>query len=287
MDVLLLFDYLPQNLRNIAYRMPEEFRRCGEEIRLRSNRPMVAYMNGKSYKVSADGRLSQSEGFIITKEMLDLCFDSFTKMSPYAFANELSEGYITVEGGHRIGLCGRRTGSGVREITSVNMRIARQIKGCADDIYEKLLPFENTLVISPPGTGKTTLLRDIARRLSDDGAKVAISDERCEIGASFRGELQMDVGENTDVLSGFPLYDATRMLLRVMSPEVIVTDELGSEKDYSAICEMMKSGVKVLASAHGSTKQDVKMRLGLMAEFFKRFVIIEKTGGVRSVIVDS
>ena len=287
MDVLLLFDYLPQTLRNIAYRMPREFRVRGEEIRLRSGMPVVAYMDGTLFKVKENGSLSEDGGFTVTKEMMDSCFDRFTKMSPYAFTREISEGYITVEGGHRIGLCGKKSGDGIREITSVNLRIARSITGCSDGVYKQLVPFENTLVISPPGVGKTTLLRDIARKLSDSGLKVGICDERCEIAGCFKGELSHDVGLNTDVLSGFSVLDGTMMLLRTMSPQIIVADEIGSEDDFNALCAMTKAGVKVLASVHGRDKEDVTKRIGNITDFFKKFVVIEKTGGVRNVRMDS
>ena len=287
MDILLLFDYLPQELRNIAYKMPQEFRMSGEEIRLRVNLPMTAHLGGRAYQVLKSGELADSGGVIITREILDCCFDRFTKMSPYAFAEELSEGYITVEGGHRIGICGKKSGGMIREITSVNMRIAREVKGCSDGVFDKLLPFNNTLVISPPGAGKTTLLRDVARRLSDMGTKVAVADERCEIGACFRGVPQHDVGVNTDILSGFPISDAVMMLLRTMSPQVIVTDELGSAEDYATVCAMTKAGVKILASAHGNSREEVCQRLGKMTAFFKNYVIIDNMDGSRNVRIDS
>lgn len=286
MDVLLLFDYLPQTLRNIAYRMPLDFRQRGEELRLRVGKPVVAVMDGKLYRVSENGFFSDSGGFIVTRDMMNMCFDSFTKMSPYAFANELSEGYITVEGGHRIGLCGKKSGDGMRDITSVNMRISRSVTGCSDCIFEALLPFENTLVISPPGVGKTTLLRDISRNLSEYGKKVAICDERCEIAACFKGDLQHDVGVNTDVLSGFSVYEGSMMLLRTMSPDIIVADELGTERDYNALCSMTKAGVKVLASVHGRNREDVTERLSRITAFFQNFIVIENTDGIRNVRMD-
>lgn len=287
MDILLLFDYLPRELRNLMYKLPVSFRQRGEEIRLRVMRPVTVHMDGKSFFVSAEGTLSENAGITVSREMLDSCFESFTKMSPYAFSDELAEGFVTVEGGHRIGICGRKSGRVMRDISSVNIRIAREVKGCSDSVFEKLLPFENTLVISPPGAGKTTLLRDIARRLSDSGIRVSVADERCEIGAVFKGVPQHDVGMNTDILSGFSVYEAVMILLRTMSPGVIVTDEIGSDKDCEAVCEMTKSGVKVLASAHGTGREDVMKRYSKLCSMFEKFVVIENKGGIRNAVLDN
>lgn len=283
MDILLLFDYFPKTLRNIAYRMPQEFRERGEEIRIRINRPLKVFIDGKSLCVMPDGSICESGGFVVTPDLMKACFDRFTEMSPYAFADELSNGYITVEGGHRIGFCGKKYGSTMRDISSINIRISRDIYGVSEAL--DVFPLSSTLVISPPGGGKTTFLRDAARRISNGGKKVCIIDERCEIGAAFRGVPQHDVGENTDVLSGFLMADGIMTALRTMGPDVLVTDEIGGKSDEEAIAAALKCGVKLLASAHGSSRAEAVSRLGGIAEIFGKFVVIENNGGVRRVSV--
>lgn len=283
MDILLLFDYFPKALRNIAYRMPQEFRERGEEIRIRINRPLKVFIDGKNLCVMPDGSFGESGGFIVTQDLMKECFDRFTEMSPYAFADELSNGYITVEGGHRIGFCGKKYGNTMRDISSINIRISRDIYGVSEAF--EIFPLLSTLVISPPGGGKTTFLRDAARRISNGGKKVCIIDERCEIGAAFRGVPQHDVGENTDVLSGFLMADGIMTALRTMGPDVLVTDEIGGKSDEAAIAAALKCGVKILASAHGSSCEEAVSRLGGIAEVFEKFVVIENNGGVRSVSV--
>lgn len=283
MDILLLFDYLPKVLRNIAYRMPREFRERGEEIRIRANRPLKAVIDGKSFSVEENGAFCESGGFIVSPGLIKACFEQFTAMSPYAFESEIANGYITVEGGHRIGFCGTKTGKTMRDISSFNIRISREVRGVSDEV--DFSDIKNTLVISPPGGGKTTFLRDAARRISNCGKKVCIIDERCEIAASFRGVLQHDVGENTDVLSGFLLSEGIMTALRTMGPDIIVTDEIGGREDEDAISAALKSGVKVLASAHGGSKDEAIFRLGDLANSFERFIIIEKQCDVRRVLV--
>lgn len=280
LDVLMLFDYFPKNLRNIAYRMPHSFRERGEELRIRTNRPLKAHMDGRTFCVNTDGSFSENGGFCVPHELVKECFDRFTEMSPYAFADELSNGYVTVGGGHRIGFCGKKYADTMRDISSVNVRIAREVCGASEGCA--VLPLCNMLVISPPGAGKTTFLRDAARRISDSGIRVCVVDERCEIGAVFHGVPQHDVGENTDILSGFSLAEGIIKVIRTMRPELIVTDEIGGEEDEAAIAAALKSGVKILASAHGDDKNDVFRRLGKISGVFEKVVAIENVCGVRS-----
>ena len=188
--------------------------------------------------------------------------------SLYAFEDTLAEGYITLPGGARVGMGGGfvRTGSGFRilEPTSFCFRIPREVVGCGERVLQRLWQgkqFANTLVISPPGMGKTTLIRDLARLLSEGvpghrPLSVAVVDTRMEIAAARSGVPQLSVGCRTDVLSGCPKDTGMRIAVRTLAPDVIVCDEIGTEADAMALRLAAVSGVSVLASAHGRDDSD-------------------------------
>lgn len=296
--MLALFDYFPQPLRMLLYRMPVFARDELEEIRLRSNRGLQIRLRSGMFFADKQGQLlPQSQGaFIVGKSHLSSCLEQFTASSLYAWEHELSCGYLTLEGGHRVGFCGTCTVkegrvTGVRDISSINVRIARQMKGVSDELMPYLTREErvkNTLIISPPGCGKTTLLRDIARNLSDgfegfEGVDVAVADERGEIGATCRGTVGNDLGIRTDVLDGCPKAEGMVMLLRTMSPRVLMTDEIGSEQDADAISQALRSGVSVIASAHGRDRRDVFDRMPGLVRLFDVFVTLECKDGVHQI----
>lgn len=210
---------------------------------------------------------------VATQEDLQHLVSAFSGSSLYAFEEELKQGFITLPGGHRVGFSGKalldNAGMvrGLKYISSVCLRVARSVPGCADRLMTHILdsggnPY-NTLLISPPQAGKTTLLRDIARQLSCRGKRVCVIDERSEIAGCFQGQPQLDVGPRTDVLDGCPKAQGMLMALRSLSPEVLVTDEIGRVEDALAIEEALNSGVRVVATAHGCSYEDVAMRPGL------------------------
>lgn len=296
--MLALFDYFPQPLRMILYRLPEYAREELEEIRLRTGRGLQIRLGSGLFYADKQGRLlATSEGaFVVGKSHLSACLEQFTASSLYAWEHELSRGYVTLEGGHRVGFCGTcmikdERISGIRDITSMNVRVARQIIGVADPLMPCLVKGErvkNTLIISPPGCGKTTLLRDIARNLSNgfdrfSGTDVAVADERGELGAVFHGELGNDLGSRTDVLHCGPKGESMMMLLRSMSPKVLMTDEIGSFQDELAIRQAILSGVSVICSAHGSDRQEIFSRMPDIGKLFELFITLEYKDGVHRI----
>jgi stage III sporulation protein AA len=191
--------------------------------------------------------------------------------SMYAHEEELRQGYLTLKGGHRVGITGEAVMEQgmvkrIKNISSFNIRISRQIKGAADHIMK--YAGKNLLLISPPCMGKTTLLRDILRQLADTpGENVGIVDERSEIAACYRGRPSNDCGERVDVLDGCPKAEGMLMLLRSMSPTVIGVDELGQNEDVEAVLRIVGSGVRIIATVHGDNMQQIQNKRVFAALF--------------------
>ena len=254
------------------------------EIRLRAEAPIVV-ISEKTY-------MGEKK---IDSTMISQTAQRFCQNSLYARQEELRNGFVTLPGGHRAGFCGRAVMEGGRvraltDISSINLRIAHEIRGAADKVLPSLLSgndIYNTLIVSPPGSGKTTLLRDIARQIGNPeyGFRVGIADERGEIAAMHRGVPQNDIGIFTDVYDGFPKADAIMMLLRGMAPKVVITDELGSEADEEAVRALVHRGVRVICSLHGAGREDALSRPGVGA--LLRQGILKKVvtlGGVGKII---
>ncbi|MBE6008350.1 MAG: stage III sporulation protein AA, partial [Lachnospiraceae bacterium] len=243
-----------------------------------------------------DGRITGKENaFIPSAKDIALTAEILGGYSLYAFDEEIKNGFITIEGGHRVGICGKVVADGgkiktLRNISSLNFRLARQIKGCGDEALKYITykgRFFNTLIISPPGGGKTTVLRDVIRRVSDGfgdfkGMTVGVCDERSEIAASFRGRAVNDIGIRTDVVDSCPKSKGMMILLRSMSPEVIAADEIGSEEDMVAIRTAVLSGVKLICTSHGEDIKDAERYKGI----FERYVLLygpQRVGGIKAV----
>jgi stage III sporulation protein AA len=227
--------------------------------------------------------------------------DQITNHSMYTMEEELRRGFITIAGGHRIGLAGRTVLSGgkvehIRDISGFNIRIAREVCGAADPVLPQLLDFKqnsvlHTLILSPPQHGKTTLIRDLARQISNGtwghpearwpGLKVGIVDERSEIAGSRNGVPSYDVGPRTDVMDGCPKAEGMMMMIRSMSPEVLVVDEIGRLEDAEALAEALHAGVRVIATAHGSSLDDLSSRPALskllQSGFFQMYVVLRRS----------
>ena len=213
--------------------------------------------------------------YIVNQTEILQILEKICENSIYAYKNQICNGYITIKGGHRIGI----TGSAVVEnekiinikyITSLNFRIARQVLNCSNKIIgqvidEKNQDIYNTLIVSPPGRGKTTILRDLIRKLSNGideinfkGRTCGVVDERGEIAAMYKGVPQNDIGIRTDIIENISKAKGIKILIRTMAPEIIACDEIGSKEDVEAIQEAIISGVKGIFTMHGRTLEDVK-----------------------------
>ncbi len=262
------------------------------EIRFRAQRPVMLYYSHGSFYLKRNGGVCKNENdalFYSQKEISSLV-SAFCKSSVYAYENEIKEGFITINGGHRVGISGKAVTNenGIKNIirfSGVNIRIAREFKNCADGcirhIYEDKRIY-NTVIISPAGVGKTTVLRDIARQLSKN-FKVSVIDERSEIAASVDGVPQFDVGVQTDVLDGFPKPEGIMCALRSLSPDVIITDEIGTERDMSAIKNLLSGGCKTVATMHGYSIEEAVSKKKELLELFERAILLERKKGVPEV----
>ncbi len=245
----------------------------------------------------------QAQAHLVTKDEIRETMEYVSHYSLYAYEQEMRQGFITIEGGHRVGVMGKAILEGdkvknLQYISSVNIRMAHEVLGCAD----KVLPFLtknrqicHTLVISPPRCGKTTLIRDLIRQISDGntyikGCTVGVVDERSEIGGCYLGIAQNQLGMRTDILDGCPKAEGMIMLIRSMAPQVIAVDEIGAPEDIHAIEYAMQCGCKMIASVHGMSMDEAKDKpvLGKLIKErrFERYIILgneKKPGEIREV----
>lgn len=271
-----------------------------EEIRLRIGRPILFRIGMQEFTADQDGRATTQleKGYIITRQDLDRTLQVLSQSSLYAWEEELRHGFITIPGGHRVGITGRgvldkgriRT---LKDISGLNYRISREIIGCSQQVLPYLLQdgrLLHTLIIAAPQCGKTTLLRDLIRQLSNgnpdlglSGVNVGLVDERSEIAGMYLGEPQYDLGLRTDVLDACPKAEGMMMLIRSMSPRIIATDEIGRQEDVTAIHHALQAGVTVLTTVHGASYEELQKRpvLGelLNWRFFQRLVFLSRRKG--------
>ncbi|GIP20223.1 stage III sporulation protein AA [Paenibacillus sp. J22TS3] len=304
----------PEQLARMLRLLPAELLSQLEEIRIREGRALEVNASGRYYFVTESGELSRDPGTAYKpgREDTHRLLDQITNHSLYTMEEELRRGFITVSGGHRIGLAGRTVLSGgrvehIRDISGFNMRIAREVRGIGDAVLPQLLDFKHrsvkhTLILSPPQQGKTTLLRDLARQISLGswgnpeakwpGLKVGIIDERSEIAGSKRGVPSFDVGPRTDVMDACPKAEGIMMMIRSMSPDVLIVDEIGRQEDVEALAEALHAGVRVIATAHGSEVGELMHRPSLAKlvdpPFFQMYVVLTRTDkGVSFKLMDN
>lgn len=235
---------------------------------------------GQGAAVTLGDRIWQGEYRLSPRDVLQAA-QALTGYALAARQEELSRGFVPLAGGHRLGICGVMGPKGFREITSLCVRLAHEIKGVGKDVF-LLLQDASVLIIGPPGAGKTTLLRDVIRLFSLDGIQVGVADERGEIAGCRDGIPQLDVGPNTDVITGMDKAKALLLLIRAMAPQVVATDEIGGPEDAAAIMEAARCGVRVIATVHGKSVQEVRRRQGMEALFqqgaFQKTVVLTAPG---------
>lgn len=266
------------------------------EIRLRLGRPLQIIARGR--KGFSNDILAAS--YTLTKEDLEQILLALSSGSFYTLEEDLPYGYTTIQGGHRIGFAGQVVAKKghietLNPIAFMNIRLAREIKGLARPYIPYLFDREkghihNTLIIAPPGAGKTTFLRDLIRISSSGdkqlgllGKKVGLVDERSELAGCYQGVPQLDVGGRTDVLANCPKNQGLLLLIRAMSPEILACDELGQREDYESLMEISRGGVQLLATIHGHSYEDLvgrpSLKKILASKFFQRFLILSLKNG--------
>lgn len=253
-----VFQCFPETIRRQVERLPQSDRENIEEIRVYRGKEVQLFSQG--CRISLHGKISGAD--------INNLLSQLMKFSYYAYEEDIAKGFITIDGGHRVGICGKGVIEDgritmLRDISSLNIRYAKEIPGCSDKIlryavHPQTRTLQNLLIVSPPGCGKTTLLRDLAKNLSEAGYRVGICDERSEIAGMSGGQSSYTFGTMVDVLDGCPKAEAMVMMIRAMSPQVIITDEIATRADGEAIRTCMASGVKVITTIHGSCTEDLQ-----------------------------
>lgn len=298
-----IYPLLPPKIADVLKNISDNQIEYLTELRLRANKPLLLVLGSEDFMISLTGRLvtDRREACLCTQDDIVRTFQLICRNSIYALEQELKLGFLTVKGGHRIGLAGQavtREGQlkAIKNISSLNIRLAREIKGCGDLILPYIIQDKkrvlSTLIISPPRCGKTTILRDLIRSLSTRsdkfiGVQVGVVDERSEIAACLSGVPTVELGERIDVLDGCPKSEGMLILIRSMSPHVIATDELGRQEDAFAVREALNAGISVIATVHGRDANEVLNRpyIGDLIEkrFFERYVILTDNPTVGTV----
>lgn len=283
-----------KNIRRLLEETPIDYDKL-YEIRLRVGRPLFLISSRGEFFLKRSGNFSREPGedYLVTQEDLRETLEYVSGYSLYAYEDEIRQGYLSVQGGHRVGVTGKVILDGdrirgMKYISCINLRLAHQIPGCADAVMPYIRTKDwtaHTLVISPPRCGKTTLLRDMIRQLSNGrgdvpGLTVAVVDERSELAGCYQGIPQNDLGMRTDVLDSCPKAEGMQMLIRSMSPSVVAVDELGKEEDFKAVESVIHCGCKLIATAHGNSVEDVLStpffsRLKEM-KVFERYIVLGK-----------
>jgi len=290
----MLKDFLPKKICDCLYlRITDE---DINEIRFRLNCPITIKCNLKTYFLSDNGLCgSPSTALYTTKEMLEDIVFKASEFSMYSVSEQLKQGFITVDGGVRLGVCGEVAPEGneikaIKNITSICVRVPHEIKGISKSVFNQIVNDDkvlNTLVISPPGAGKTTLLRDLVYQISYHNYpyNVFIADERGElVGGS---KLPFNLGYFYDCLSFVKKSKSMLLGLRSMSPDIVVTDEIGENDDCDAILKLMTCGVSVIASVHADSIEDLRKKPALLelidGKYFDRFIVLSKRDGVGTI----
>lgn len=267
--------HLSAGLRCRLLQIPDDIKKDVQEIRIRALRPLTLVCHSGILFVTQSGRTTYlyNEGLhMVEKSEVEESFRVICGYSVHSHKDEIINGYITLPGGHRAGLCGTAAVEnnkiiGIRNISSINLRIARQVKGIADRVLDIAFPrgrWDSLLIAGPPSSGKTTVLRDLTAQLASGQLgkymKTTVVDERGELAAVYAGQAQNDVGVNCDILDGYPKANGIMIALRTLSPDIIVCDELGGDDDVRAVEAGVNAGVKFLATVHAGSKEELMRR---------------------------
>lgn len=256
------------------------------DIRLKKGSPLLVTVDGEKEFLSPNGAFTTPEKavFVYDDDVLEV-FSAACRHSVYAYEEEIRNCFITMSGGHRVGIAGTcvlKNGivASVKEISGLNIRVCREVIGCAEGIVPSILSkgrVKNTMIISPPGYGKTTILRDIARILSLKKINVCVIDERAEICAMHNGISAYNLGYCVDVLNCFPKAEGVLRAIRTLAPDVIIMDEIASEKEMESIKSGLNSGVAFIVSAHAESKEDLDKR-GIYYGFVQKLITLTGVG---------
>ncbi len=296
----MLCKIFPDRIQRMLLVLDDSVQRSAQEIRLRVNRPIHICIGAENLFITPKGKVTkqlQPDCVAITADELREVFRAVCGYSVHSHQAEIAQGFVAFAGGHRVGLCGTAVINdgaieGMRDVSSLNIRIAKQVFGCAAEVLKYTdYGCKGILLAGPPSSGKTTILRDLARQLSSGVAcpvkKVSLIDERAEFAAMWQGIPQNDVGITTDILSGYNKRDGILMAVRTLSPDIIICDEIGREADIDALKTGATCGVKLIASVHASSMEEVLSKpfvkeLAFLGAF-KTVVLLEGRSNVGKV----
>jgi stage III sporulation protein AA len=288
-------EYFPYEIRNILKSISDYDSGRVQEIRLRVNRNLNVTINGSEYTVLKNGSISRknSNGVLINQDIMNETFNSLCEYSIHSYEESLINGYITIKGGCRVGFgasCSMKNGiiESIKYINSINIRIANQILNCSDIITNLIYKEDvsNTLIAGPVSSGKTTILRDICRKIGKN-KRISLIDERNEIACCFNGVPQSDIGNMTDVLEGYNRSDGIEIALRTLTPDIIVCDEIFNTKDAHSIIKLYGNGVKIITTTHASSIKELKekevIRRLIAKKIFKYVVVLDSKENIGKI----